>query len=223
MGFELKIRGSSTNGTVSTDNSGITIKGASEAVLLLSAATSFNGFDKCPDSEGKDEHKLATDDIENAARYSFGQLRSRHQEDYNRYFNRVALYLGGRPEATSPYTDERLRKYAAGAKDTELEMIYFQFARYLLISSSRLKGVPANLQGIWNKELRAPWSSNYTININTQMNYWAAEAVNLSEMHLPLLQWINNLAVTGARVAREFYHCNGWVAHHNSDIWGCAN
>jgi len=223
MRFELKIRVSSTDGTVSTDTSGISIRGASEAVLLLSAATSFNGFDKCPDSEGKDEDKLAANDIENAARYSFGQLRSRHQEDYAQYFNRVALYLGEHPEGTFPYTDERLRKYATGAKDPELEMIYFQFARYLLISSSRLKGVPANLQGIWNKELRAPWSSNYTININTQMNYWAAEAVNLPEMHESLLTLIPEVASTGRYTAQHFYGTRGWAANHNTDIWGLSN
>ncbi|HEY0610430.1 MAG TPA: glycoside hydrolase family 95 protein, partial [Chitinophaga sp.] len=223
MRFELKIRVSSTDGTVSTDTGGITIKGASEAVLLLSAATSFNGFDKCPDSEGKDENKLATDYMENAAHYNFGELRARHQEDYSQYFNRVSLSLGGLPEAKFPYTDERLRKYATGAQDPELEMIYFQFGRYLLISSSRLKGVPANLQGIWNKELRAPWSSNYTININTQMNYWAAEAVNLPEMHQSLLTLIPEVASTGRYTAQHFYGTRGWAANHNTDIWALSN
>lgn len=223
MRFELKIRVSSTDGTVSTDTSGISIRGASEAVLLLSAATSFNGFDKCPDSEGKDEHKLATDYIENAARYSFGELSTRHQQDYSQYFNRVELYLGGYPKTAPSFTDERLRRYAAGADDQELEMIYFQFGRYLLISSSRLTGVPANLQGIWNKELRAPWSSNYTININTQMNYWAAEAVNLPEMHESLLTLIPNVASTGRYTAQHFYGTRGWAANHNTDIWALSN
>ncbi|WP_298732494.1 glycoside hydrolase family 95 protein [uncultured Chitinophaga sp.] len=223
MRFEWKIRVGSTDGTVSTDTSGITIKNASEAVLLVSAATSFNGFDKCPDSEGKDEHQLVTGYIANASHYNYQQLRARHQEDFSRYFNRLSLYLDGRPSAKTPYTDERLRQYAKGAQDPELEMTYFQFSRYLLISSSRLKGVPANLQGIWNKELRAPWSSNYTININTQMNYWAAEAVNLPEMHQSLLTLIPEVATTGRYTAQHFYGTRGWAANHNTDIWALSN
>jgi alpha-L-fucosidase 2 len=101
--------------------------------------------------------------------------------------------------------------------------MYFQYGRYLLISSSRPGGAPANLQGIWNKELRPPWSSNYTTNINLQMNYWPSEPVNLSEMHLPLMDFIKNAAVTGAVTAREFYHANGWAVHHNSDLWALSN
>ncbi|MCH5718021.1 glycosyl hydrolase family 95 catalytic domain-containing protein [Niabella hibiscisoli] len=120
-------------------------------------------------------------------------------------------------------SDERLKAYTVGAYDPGMERLYMQFGRYLLISSSRPGGPPANLQGIWNKELRPPWSSNYTININTQMNYWPAEVTGLSEMHLPLLEWIKNLSVTGTVTAREFYHTRGWVAHHNSDIWGLSN
>ena len=101
--------------------------------------------------------------------------------------------------------------------------MYAQYGRYLLIASSRVPNVPANLQGIWNKELRAPWSSNYTININTQMNYWPVEVTNLSELHQPLLGFIGELAKNGAVVAKEFYNMHGWVAHHNSDIWAIAN
>ena len=107
-------------------------------------------------------------------------------------------------------SDQRLKAYSSGANDPSLETLYFQFGRYLLISSSRPGGPPANLQGIWNKELRAPWSSNYTININTEMNYWRAELTNLSELHQPLLNWIKDLSVTGARTAKEFYNARGW-------------
>ena len=116
-----------------------------------------------------------------------------------------------------------MQQYSTGAYDPGLETLYAQYGRYLLISSSRLPNVPANLQGIWNKELRAPWSSNYTININTQMNYWPVEVTNLSELHQPLLSFIGELAHNGAAIAREFYNMHGWVAHHNSDIWAIAN
>ena len=120
-------------------------------------------------------------------------------------------------------SDERLLAYTKGSYDPGVEALYFNYGRYLLISSSRPGGTAANLQGIWNKELRAPWSSNYTININTQMNYWPAEVTNLSEMHLPLFDLIKNISVTGAATAKEFYNMNGWVAHHNSDIWAASN
>jgi alpha-L-fucosidase 2 len=225
MRFEWKIRASSKDGSIRTDTGGISIRGASEVIVLVSAATSFNGFDKCPDSEGKDESKLAAGFLQNAAKLSYQALRQRHLEDYHQYFNRVSFTLqkpAGEDAAQLP-TDERLRRYATGAQDPSLETLYFQFGRYLLISSSRLEGVPANLQGIWNKELRAPWSSNYTININTQMNYWAAEAVNLPEMHRSLLTLIQHVAETGRYTAQHFYGTRGWAANHNTDIWALSN
>ncbi|HEU4554558.1 MAG TPA: glycoside hydrolase family 95 protein [Chitinophaga sp.] len=225
MRFELKIRASNTDGTVKTTADGIQISNATQALILVSAATSFNGFNKCPDSEGKDEHKLATGYLQAAAQHPFNELRRRHLDDYHHYFNRVSFTLPPSPgiARTTLPTDERLRRYAQGAPDATLEALYFQFGRYLLISSSRLNGVPANLQGIWNKELRAPWSSNYTININTEMNYWAAEACNLPEMHRSLLTLIQNVASTGRYTARHFYHTRGWAANHNTDIWGLSN
>ncbi|TWI84557.1 glycoside hydrolase family 95 protein [Chitinophaga japonensis] len=225
MRFELKIRASSPDGRISVDTGGITIRGASEAVLLLSAATSFNGFDKCPDSEGKDESRLATDDLNAAARHSYQDLRRRHLADYHHFFDRVSFTLAAPAgeDATKLPTDERLRRYAAGAQDPALETLYFQYGRYLLIASSRVPGVPANLQGIWNKEMRPPWSSNYTININTEMNYWAAEACNLSEMHRSLLTLIQNVAATGRYTAQHFYGTRGWAANHNTDIWALSN
>ena len=114
-------------------------------------------------------------------------------------------------------------QHTYGAVDPELETLYFQYGRYLLISCSRENGRPANLQGIWNNHLRAPWSSNYTININTQMNYWPAEVTNLSEMHKPLINFIGDLSQTGEKSAKEYYNVRGWCAHHNSDIWGLSN
>jgi alpha-L-fucosidase 2 len=225
MRFELKIRANNTDGTVKATADGIQISNATQALILVSAATSFNGFNKCPDSEGKDEHKLATGYLQAAAQHPFNELRRRHLDDYHHYFNRVSFTLPPSPgiARTTLPTDERLRRYAQGEPDATLETLYFQFGRYLLISSSRLNGVPANLQGIWNKELRAPWSSNYTININTEMNYWAAEACNLPEMHRSLLTLIQNVASTGRYTARHFYHTRGWAANHNTDIWGLSN
>ncbi len=113
--------------------------------------------------------------------------------------------------------------YTNGAKDPGLETLYFQYGRYLLISSSRPGGAPANLQGIWNKEMQAPWSSNYTTNINVQMNYWPSEMANLSELNQPLINLIHELAITGKATAKQFYNANGWVVHHNSDIWALSN
>ena len=226
MRYEMIVKAVNTGGTVTTDTSGISINGASSVVLYISAATSFNGFDKCPDSEGKDEHKLAKSYLESALKYDVFKLLIRHRADFSKYYNRVALHLKdtavNNPNAKLP-SDKRLEQYSAGAYDPGIEQLYFNYGRYLLISCSRPGGMPANLQGLWNKELRAPWSSNYTININTQMNYWPAEVTNLSEMHMPLFDLMNNLAVTGKRTTKEFYGMNGWVAHHNTDIWATSN
>jgi alpha-L-fucosidase 2 len=226
MRFQYRLKAVAQGGTVTADTAGIHVSQATEVVLYVAAATSFNGFDKCPDKDGKDERALATAAVAQAARKSYEAIRKAHTADYQRYFNRVSFELpdstGGRSAPPRP-SDERLQAYATGAYDPGLETLYFQFGRYLLLSSSCPGGPPANLQGIWNKELRAPWSSNYTININTQMNYWPAEVTNLSELHAPLLGWIKNLATTGAATAREFYGARGWVAHHNSEIWGTSN
>ncbi len=135
---------------------------------------------------------------------------------------RVNDTTGNTAHASLP-SDQRLLSYSKGAYDPGVETMYFNYGRYLLISSSRPGGPPANLQGIWNKELRAPWSSNYTININTQMNYWPAEVTNLSEMHQPQLDYLQRLSVAGRVTAQQFYNLKGWVVHHNSDIWGLSN
>jgi alpha-L-fucosidase 2 len=226
MRFEYRLRVLTKRGTVTADTAGLHVRHATEVVLLVAAATSFNGFDKCPDSQGRNEDALATAALRAAAGRSYDALCRRHLADYQLLFNRATLTLDSPVAPTSGpalATDERLRAYTAGAADPALEALYFQFGRYLLISSSRPGGPPANLQGIWNKELRAPWSSNYTININTQMNYWPAEATGLSELHQPLLDWLPGLAQTGHATAREFYGARGWVAHHNSDLWALSD
>lgn len=222
MRYQLRIRASVKDGQLLADTNGIHITNASEVLLYIAAATSFNGFDKCPDKEGKDEKAITRTLVQQALKKGYAPILAAHKADFAKYYNRVKFDLGGEAAAAKP-SDERLKAYTAGAQDPALETLFFQYGRYLLISCSRPGTPPANLQGIWNKELRAPWSSNYTININTQMNYWPAEVTNLSEMHEPLLDWLQHLAVVGERVAKDFYHAKGWVANHNSDIWCEAN
>jgi len=224
MRFEYTIKAMGKDGNIVTDTSGIHITNASEIILLISAATSFNGFDKCPDKEGKDEHRLAMGYLAKASVRNYTALRRDHLADFHTYFNRVSLNLNDQSTNTksSNPTDIRLENYAKSA-DPGLEALYFQYGRYLLISSSRTKDAPANLQGIWNKELRPPWSSNYTSNINVEMNYWPVETTNLSEFHQPLIDLIKHLAVTGKETAQSFYHAKGWVVHHNTDIWAMSN
>ena len=225
MRFQSIVKAISPDAIIEADEKGLHIKKGSEVILYFSAATSFNGFDKCPDSQGKDEREISHRYINEASGYSYENLKSRHTADYKSYFDRLELTLYGVPanEVNKKLpSDTRLRLYSLGNSDLNLETLYFQYGRYLLISSSRVNGSAANLQGLWNKEMRPPWSSNYTININTQMNYWPAESSNLSEMHSPLLEFINNLSQAGKLSAKEFYNAQGWVAHHNSDIW-CLN
>jgi len=225
MRFQLRLKAILKDGASSANDSGLHVRNASEVLLLITAATSFNGFDKCPLKDGKDEKALSDADLRKAEQKTFQDLLDRHLQDYHHYFNRVSFVLRDSTEGkfTSLPTDERLKEYSAGNYDPGIETLYFQFGRYLLISCSRPGGTPANLQGIWNKELRPPWSSNFTININTEMNYWPAEVTNLTEMHEPLFNLVRELSITGTVTARQFYNMNGWVAHHNSDIWAASN
>ncbi|MBO0937704.1 glycoside hydrolase family 95 protein [Fibrella sp. HMF5335] len=211
-----------TDGRLVTTDSTLGIQGGTEALIFVSMATSFNGFDKDPATQGLPDTQLATDRLNNAFAKSYAQLKQTHVADYQRLFSRVSLSLG-KSTAPSLPTDERLKRYAEGKEDTDLEALYFNFGRYLLISSSRTPSVPANLQGIWNPYIRPPWSSNYTTNINVEENYWPAENTNLAEMHQPLLTFIGQLAKTGAITARTFYGAKGWSVAHNSDIWAMSN
>ncbi len=221
MPFDLLARAVSKDGKITVDTSGITVSGATEVLVYIAAATGFNGFNHCPDLNPTD---LARKKLDAATQKTWSVLLNAHLKDFQNYFNRVFFELNPHEQSkTNLPTDERLEAYTKGATDPELEAMYFQYGRYLLISSSRVTGVPANLQGIWNKEMRPPWSSNYTTNINVQMNYWLAESCNLSEMHTPLFGLIKNLSVTGAKISSSFYQTKGWVTHHNSDIWALAN
>ncbi len=220
--FAVLARIVDTDGTVTEVGDALALEDASYATLLVSVSTSFNGFDREPGLDGLDEVDIAREQLSLAAERDFESLLARHAQDFGSFFDRVALDLGPDP-VPGLATDERLRRYAEGASDPYLEALYFQFGRYLLISSSRTPGVPANLQGIWNPHLRPPWSSNYTTNINLEMNYWPAEVTNLPEMHEPLLGFIENLAVTGRVSAETFWGTRGWAVSHNSDIWAMSN
>lgn len=206
---------------VSTDST-LGVKNATEVTIYVSVATSFNGFDKNPATEGLNDATIAKQQLDAAFKKNYETIKTAHIADYQRFFNRFTLNLG-KTEAPNLPTDERLRRYKEGKEDKNLEILYFQYGRYLLISSSRTIGVPANLQGIWNPHLRPPWSSNYTTNINAEENYWLAENTNLSELHQPLLGFIKNLSETGKITAKTFYGTNGWVVAHNSDIWAMTN
>ena len=220
--FAMLARIVDTDGTLTASEDALALENASYATLLVSVSTSFNGFDREPGLDGLDEVAIAREQLSRASAHDFESLHERHSGDFGSFFDRVALDLGPDP-VPGLATDERLRRYAEGAADPYLEALYFQFGRYLLISSSRTPDVPANLQGIWNPHLRPPWSSNYTTNINVEMNYWPAEVTNLSEMHEPLLGFIENLAVTGSVSAETFWGTRGWAVSHNSDIWAMSN
>jgi alpha-L-fucosidase 2 len=220
--FTTLARIKNTDGTIISTDSTLGVKDATEAIIYVSIATSFNGFNRNPATNGLNNQGNATLNLAKASAKTFEYLKQSHLFNYQKYFNRVSLDLGKTAAPNLP-TDERLRRYANGEEDKNLEILYFQYGRYLLISSSRTIGVPANLQGIWNPYMRPPWSSNYTTNINAEENYWLAENTNLSEMHAPLLSFIKNLAVTGKITAKTFYGVNGWAVAHNSDIWAMSN
>ena len=208
-----------TDGQVVAADSSLTIRGAKEAVIYIVNETSFNGFDKHPVREGAPYLERATDAIWHTQNYSFAQFLERHVKDYEKYYQRVKLDLGEKfPTVT---TDRLLRE---GLSPRYLETLYFQYGRYLLISSSRTPGVPANLQGLWTPYLWSPWRGNYTVNINLEENYWPAFVANLAEMAAPLDDFIRALADNGRHTARNYYGVNkGWCASHNSDLWAMTN
>ena len=204
---------------------GLRIAGGREAMIVVANQTSFNGFDKDPVKEGREYRESALANASKAVDEGWSTLRKRHKADYGALFGRVSLDLGATDPAVSALpTDRQLLRYADGEANPELEALYFQYGRYLLLSSSRTAGVPANLQGLWNESLTPPWSCNYTTNINLEENYWPAEPAALGETHQVLLGFIRNLSVSGERSARAFYGVNqGWCEAHNSDIWAMTN
>ena len=216
MRFEVRLQAIAGDGEVRADADGLHVFGATDATLVLAAATSFNGFDRSPAREGRDPQPVARARVAAAAAIPWAALRERHVRDHRMLFDRVALELDGSSKGDLP-TDRRIA--SGGASDPHLVELLFQYGRYLLIASSRPGTQPANLQGIWNEHVRAPWSSNYTININAQMNYWPAETANLAELHAPLLDLVDELAANGRKTAAITYGARGWTAHHNTDVW----
>lgn len=226
--FELHLQVILTGGSVEYTDGKLVISGADSVQLLLAAGTDYEALR----SRASHLKKRSTTTYGNilspaescearlaaAASKSYEELLDRHTEDHKRIFRRVDMDLGGRERDGLP-TDERLMKYKAGQEDPALEALLFQYGRYLLMGSSRTGTQAANLQGIWNHHLTPPWNSNYTTNINTQMNYWLAEVGNLSELHEPLIDMIREVSETGARTAAVHYGARGWVAHHNVDLW----
>ncbi|HVX66227.1 MAG TPA: glycoside hydrolase family 95 protein, partial [Bryobacteraceae bacterium] len=217
MRFDARVRIAAEGGKITAGGDALLVEAADAATILLAAATGFRGFDQAPDTPAAELARRTTRQLDAAARKPYAKLLADHVADYQRLFRRVSLDLGSSASAALP-TDERLAA-AKTASDPGLAALYFQFGRYLLISCSRPGTQAANLQGIWNDLVRPPWSSNYTVNINTQMNYWPAEVANLSECHEPLFAFLEELSRTGARTAQINYGAHGWVAHHNADLW----
>lgn len=219
----LRVR--NTGGTVERTDSGLVVRDATEATVYIVNETSFNGHDRHPVTQGAPYIENAMDDAWHLVNYKYGELLSRHVADYRAIFGRVRFALAGAAfNATRP-TNRMLMDYGKGTpEDKYLETLYFQFGRYLLIASSRTPGVPANLQGLWNEKLRAPWRGNYTININLEENYWPCDVANMPEMFAPLASFTQRLAQTGAHNARNYYGIHrGWSCGHNSDIWAMSN
>lgn len=214
-----------TDGKVWASDSVLHLKDVSEAIIYLVNETSYNGFDKHPVKEGAPYIENVTDEAWHLANFTYEEFKQRHIADYKKLFDRVSLNLkGAKFDATRP-TDRQLLAYSDNHENNPyLEQLYFQYGRYLLISSSRTKGVPANLQGLWAPALRSPWRGNYTININLEENYWPAEVANLSELVAPVDGLVEGMAVTGRHNAQHFYGIDkGWCAGHNTDAWAMTN
>jgi len=211
--FKGIIRIKTQQGALTSNDSTLIIKDATAVTMYISIATNFTNY---KDLTGNENSRALTY-LDKAYPKSFTKILKEHVKVYQKYFNRVKLDLGGTQVSNLPI-DERLKNFAL-TNDPQFVVLYFQYGRYLLISSSQPGGQPANLQGIWNNKMKPPWDSKYTININAEMNYWPAEKTNLAELHEPFLQMVKELSETGRETARVMYGARGWVAHHNTDIW----
>ena len=207
--METWVKVLTTGGTLLQGKNAFRINNADEVTLLIAGATDYRG---------KDPYALCANRIMNAGSFSYEELLKRHKTDYQRLFSRVKLDLGSSSQENLP-TDERLAAIKKGIEDTSFTNLYFQFGRYLLISSSRPGSLPANLQGIWCEGLTPPWNSDYHTNINLQMNYWPTEITNLSECHQPYFDFVDQLVPNGKKTAQTLYGCEGFVVHHTTDVW----
>ena len=211
--FQARVRVKAAGGKTSAKTDAVSVEKADSAILYIAAATSYKNF---KDVSG-DPELLTKKTIADAEKRSFDRLRKAHLAEHQRLFRRVTLDLGG-SEARKLPTDERIERFPISV-DPQFAALYFQYGRYLLIASSRPGSQPAGLQGIWNDSMSPPWGGKYTININTEMNYWPAEVANLGECVEPLIGMVLDLTETGARTARTMYGARGWVVHHNTDLW----
>ena len=206
-----------SDGKTVSDASSVTVNGATAATVFISAATNFKNYHDVSDNASK----KALAYLKKIEKKTYKELLKRHVEAYQEQYNRVSLTLpDGKNSAIE--TNRRVERFAIDGTDQSLVALMFQYGRYLLISSSQPGGQPANLQGVWNNKMKAPWDSKYTININTEMNYWPSEVCNLAETAEPLFSMVRDLSVTGSVTAREMYGCRGWMAHHNTDLWRIA-
>ncbi|MDE7349918.1 MAG: glycoside hydrolase family 95 protein, partial [Muribaculaceae bacterium] len=225
--FRTDIRAIAPDASVTAGTDGtLTVNDATETIILAAIATNFNGATNNPSTHGADYKGMASRKADHAEKKAYHDILKDNIADYTKLFSRVNLDLGkSADELNEMPIDIRLKNYTDNsAFDPDLEELYFDFGRYLLISSSRTPRVPANLQGLWNEKLLPPWSSNYTTNINVEENYWPAEVTNLGELHMPLLSFIKQLPATGTDTALEYYGVNrGWCLGHNSDIWAITN
>ena len=221
MGYAARLMVFS-DGTESSDADSIRIESASTVTLVFTARTSFNGWDKHPVLEGKEYLRKTHMEAINAAGEGYDTLKSRHVADHRALYDRMYLDLGGNEALASLPTDERMNRHRAGEKDNALYTLLFNHARYLTIAGSREGTQPTNLQGIWNDNDNPPWHCNYTLNINTEMNYWPTLRMGLTECLEPLLKLVQELTASGAWAAEHYYGVKGAVAHHNTDLWRMA-
>ncbi|WP_051315968.1 glycoside hydrolase family 95 protein [Algoriphagus vanfongensis] len=218
MAFDTRISTRNKGGKVDYQADHVSVSGADEVVFLITAGTSYKGFDKSPAFEGADEKAKSITTLESVRTKSYETLYQNHTDDYQNLFNRVQFSLEKPSKQSQLPTDQRVKFFENG-QDPSLITLYFQFGRYLMISGSRPGGQPLNLQGIWNAEVIPPWASAYTMNINLEMNYWPAELTNLSECHEPLFDAIKELAVNGEEMARNMFGSPGWAGNHNMSVW----
>lgn len=209
--FAMMVKAVVEGGSCEVIGEHLIVKNADAVTLLFTAGTTF----RFEDLE-KDLRKV----LSTASEKSYDQLKQNHIKDYKALYSRVEFNLDGIEKYESLTTAERMKNAEKGQVDKGMAKLYFDYGRYLLIACSREGSLPANLQGIWNKDMTPPWDSKYTININAQMNYWPAEICNLSECHRPLFDFIKRMVPNGQKTAKVMYDCRGFVAHHNTDMWG---
>jgi alpha-L-fucosidase 2 len=210
---DCRVKAIAKGGKVVAEGKGLSVRGADEVLLLIAAGTSYKRFDDVSGDPAADNRAR----LARAARKPWSALLAGHRADHRRLFRKVAVDFGSTGAALRP-TDERIR-LSPTTNDPALAALYFQYGRYLLIACSRPGGQPANLQGLWNDKMSPPWGGKFTININTEMNYWPAEPTGLAECVKPLVEMVRDLSVTGARTAKAMYGARGWVTHHNTDLW----